>query len=79
MICPPDRARNIQSAHISDKQNYLHDKRMKNFIKLFQLPVPVFVANMDAGHGGTCRQPHGGEFAKVAFAPDKFSIGDALP
>lgn len=28
--------------------------------------VPVFVANMDVGHGGTYREPHGGEFAKVA-------------
>ena len=28
--------------------------------------VPVFVANMDVGHGGTYGQPHGGEFAKVA-------------
>jgi hypothetical protein len=30
--------------------------------------VPVFVANMDVGHGGTYRQPHGGEFAKIATA-----------
>lgn len=30
--------------------------------------VPVFVANMDVGHGGTYSQPHGGEFAKVATA-----------
>ena len=30
--------------------------------------VPVFVANMDVGHGGTYREPHGGEFAKVATA-----------
>ncbi len=30
--------------------------------------VPVFVANMDVGHGGTYRQPHGGDFAKVATA-----------
>jgi hypothetical protein len=30
--------------------------------------IPVFVANMDVGHGGTYRQPHGGEFAKVATA-----------
>ncbi|MFN7117788.1 MAG: alpha/beta hydrolase family protein [Saprospiraceae bacterium] len=30
--------------------------------------VPVFVANMDVGHGGTYRQPHGGAFAKVATA-----------
>ncbi len=30
--------------------------------------VPVFVANMDVGHGGTYGQPHGGEFSKVATA-----------
>ena len=28
--------------------------------------VPVFVANMEVGHGGTYRQNHGGEFAKIA-------------
>ena len=30
--------------------------------------VPVAVANMDVGHGGTYREPHGGEFARVATA-----------
>ncbi|QIA08078.1 poly(ethylene terephthalate) hydrolase family protein [Draconibacterium halophilum] len=30
--------------------------------------VPVYVANLDVGHGGTYREPHGGEFAKVATA-----------
>lgn len=30
--------------------------------------VPVFVANLDVGHGGTYSQPHGGEFARVATA-----------
>lgn len=30
--------------------------------------VPVFVANMNVGHGGTYSQPHGGEFARVAVA-----------
>jgi len=30
--------------------------------------VPVFMANMDVGHGGTYSQPHGGEFARVATA-----------
>lgn len=30
--------------------------------------VPVFVANMDVGHGGTYGEPHGGEFARVAAA-----------
>lgn len=30
--------------------------------------VPVYVANLDVGHGGTYRQPHGGEFAVIATA-----------
>lgn len=30
--------------------------------------VPVFVGNLDVGHGGTYSQPHGGEFARVATA-----------
>lgn len=29
--------------------------------------VPVAMANHDVGHGGTYRQPHGGEFTKVAL------------
>jgi hypothetical protein len=36
--------------------------------------VPVFVANMDVGHGGTYRQPHGGEFAIVATAWYKWQL-----
>lgn len=40
--------------------------------------LPVFVANMDVGHGGTYGQPHGGEFAKVATAWFKWQLkGDA--
>lgn len=40
--------------------------------------VPVFVANMDVGHGGTYAQAHGGEFAKVATAWYKWQLkGDA--
>lgn len=38
--------------------------------------VPVFVANMDVGHGGTYGQPHGGEFAKVATAWFKWQLKD---
>jgi hypothetical protein len=39
--------------------------------------VPVFVANMKGiGHGGTYRQPHGGEFAKVATAWYKWQLKD---
>lgn len=36
--------------------------------------VPVFVANMDVGHGGTYGQPFGGEFAKVATAWYKWQL-----
>ena len=36
--------------------------------------VPVFMANMDVGHGGTYSQPHGGEFAKVATAWYKWQL-----
>lgn len=40
--------------------------------------VPVFMANMDVGHGGTFSQPHGGEFAKVATAWYKWQLkGDS--
>ncbi|MFN3148875.1 endo-1,4-beta-xylanase [Bremerella sp.] len=30
--------------------------------------VPIVMTNLDVGHGGTYRQPHGGEYAKVALA-----------
>ena len=29
--------------------------------------VPIAMANLDVGHGGTYRQPHGGEFTRVAL------------
>ena len=38
--------------------------------------VPVFVANMDVGHGGTYGQPHGGEFAKVATTWFQWQLKD---
>lgn len=36
--------------------------------------VPVFVGNMDVGHGGTYSKPHGGEFARVATAWYKWQL-----
>ncbi|SHG33306.1 hypothetical protein SAMN05444008_12636 [Cnuella takakiae] len=36
--------------------------------------VPVYVANMDVGHGGTYSQPQEGEFAKVATAWYKWQL-----
>lgn len=38
--------------------------------------VPVFVGNMDVGHGGTYGQPHGGEFARVATVWYKWQLMD---
>ena len=38
--------------------------------------VPVYVANMDVGHGGTYREPHGGEFARVATAWYQWQLKD---
>ena len=38
--------------------------------------IPVFVANMDVGHGGTYAQPHGGEFARIATAWFKLQLKD---
>src|SRR5690606_18360542 len=40
--------------------------------------VPVFAANLDVGHGGTYREPHGGDFAVVATAWFKWQLkGDS--
>ena len=36
--------------------------------------VPVFVGNLDVGHGGTYAQPHGGDFATVATAWFKWQL-----
>jgi hypothetical protein len=38
--------------------------------------LPVMAANLNVGHGGTYRQPHGGEFAKVATAWLKWQLRD---
>ncbi len=36
--------------------------------------VPIFVGNLDVGHGGTYGQPNGGEFAQVATAWYKWQL-----
>ncbi len=38
--------------------------------------VPVFVGNLDVGHGGTYAQPNGGDFAKVAIAWFSWKLKD---
>jgi len=39
---------------------------MDDYSKVDQ--VPIVMTNLDVGHGGTYRLPHGGEFTKVALA-----------
>ena len=36
--------------------------------------IPIFVGNLDVGHGGTYGQPYGGEFARVATAWYKWQL-----
>jgi hypothetical protein len=36
--------------------------------------VPVFVGNLDVGHGGTYSKPYGGEFARVATSWYKWQL-----
>ena len=38
--------------------------------------VPIFLANLNVGHGGTYRQAHGGEFARVATDWYKWQLKD---
>lgn len=38
--------------------------------------VPVFVGNMDVGHGGTYGEPYGGEYGKVATAWFQWQLKD---
>lgn len=38
--------------------------------------VPVFVGNLNVGHGGTYSQPHGGDFARVAVEWFKWQLKD---
>lgn len=51
---------------LGGEKDIAYNNGMDDFNKINH--VPVFVANMDVGHGGTYSQPHGGEFAKVATA-----------
>ena len=49
---------------LGGKTDIAYENGMDDFKKINH--VPVFVANMDVGHGGTYSRPHGGEFAKLA-------------
>ncbi len=49
---------------LGGKSDIAYENGMDDFMRINH--VPIFVGNMDVGHGGTYRQPHGGEFARVA-------------
>jgi predicted alpha/beta-hydrolase family hydrolase len=51
---------------LGGEKDIAYNNGMDDFNRINHLPV--FVANMDVGHGGTYSKPHGGEFAKVATA-----------
>lgn len=49
-----------------------YENGMDDFKKINH--VPVFVGNLDVGHGGTYQEPHGGEFARVATTWVKWQL-----
>jgi hypothetical protein len=51
---------------LSGEKDIAYQNGMDDFRRINR--VPVFMANLNVGHGGTYAQPHGGEFAKVATA-----------
>jgi hypothetical protein len=75
---PPLAKEHLQQLHtptlylLGGEKDIAYNNGMDDFAKINH--VPVFVANMDVGHGGTYSQPHGGEFAKVATAWYKWQL-----
>lgn len=51
---------------LGDKQDIAYENGMDDFQRIKH--VPACAANYPVGHGGTYRQPHGGEFSVVALA-----------
>jgi predicted alpha/beta-hydrolase family hydrolase len=51
---------------LGGEKDIAYNNGMDDFRRVNNLPI--FVANLNVGHGGTYGKPHGGEFAKVAAA-----------
>ncbi|EON78895.1 hypothetical protein ADIS_0792 [Lunatimonas lonarensis] len=49
---------------LGGESDIAYDNGMDDFNRINQ--VPIFVGNLDVGHGGTYAQPFGGDFARVA-------------
>ena len=48
------------------KEDIAYENGMDDFHRIKH--VPAYAANFPVGHGGTYREPHGGEFTVVALA-----------
>lgn len=59
---------------LGDKQDIAYENGMDDFSRIKH--VPACVANYPVGHGGTYRQPHGGEFSVVALAWLQWQLKD---
>lgn len=57
---------------LGGKSDIAYNNGMDDFARINH--VPVFVGNLDVGHGGTYAQPYGGEFARVATAWYKWQL-----
>jgi hypothetical protein len=57
---------------IGGEKDIAYPQAVDDFAKIDK--VPVAMANLDVGHGGTYSQPNGGEFGKVAVAWLKWQL-----
>lgn len=57
---------------LGGKSDIAYGNGMDDFARINH--VPVFVGNLDVGHGGTYGKPYGGEFARVATAWYKWQL-----
>lgn len=57
---------------LGGKSDIAYGNGMDDFARINH--VPVFVGNLEVGHGGTYGQPYGGEFARVATAWYKWQL-----
>lgn len=57
---------------VGGEKDIAYPQAIDDFAKIDK--VPVALANLDVGHGGTYSQPNGGEFGKVAVAWLKWTL-----
>jgi len=57
---------------IGGEKDIAYPQAVDDFAKIDK--VPVAMANLDVGHGGTYSQPNGGEFGRVAVSWLKWTL-----